>query len=634
MADMLSIGSNAANTYKTALDVTSHNVANVGTEGYSRQRAEISSNTAGIIGPIYNGGGSSVDTVLRIQAGYIQTQLNSSNASVQRYDQQLQLSKQVEGVIASNDEGIQEFMQRFFDSMQNLANNPTSDTSRQMLLEESGNLESHIGNLNAVLVDTEKQVNTQVTNLVGEVNDRLQTIHAINKEVTRSLDTGAQPPNDLLDQRDQAILELSGYIDIKTFPQSDGRIDIHTANGQLPLLSDNTITPLKADLSPYTNDNRMEVYMNIGGTDHVISNRISGGQLGGVLDFRSNMLDQAQNDLGLTLNGLVSSVNWQHYQGWDLNGDPGQEFFAPLQVNGALGADTNVGSEDGSNISVSFNPNATVSEPPYTNNVSAVTPPTNLDDQPQTYGEKEGYLNTALSAVGEFVAREYIIKSDGNNPASFSFYDYKTGEDISGTAVEVPANSGRFQLDGLEFDLSTIRASGTTGAGDSFLVKPHQAMLDQFETMVQDTNELATRGQSSIEATVDNDGDGTIEPLEDRIPGPAAYGDNVNMANLANLQSKSLLFSDGSGQPTETLLGGYSKMASNAGMYVRGTEIQLTAQTNVYDQMMNQRESISGVSLDEEAANLMRFQQAYEASAQIIATSQSIFQTLLGAVRG
>jgi flagellar hook-associated protein 1 FlgK len=103
---------------------------------------------------------------------------------------------------------------------------------------------------------------------------------------------------------------------------------------------------------------------------------------------------------------------------------------------------------------------------------------------------------------------------------------------------------------------------------------------------------------------------------------------------MASLQSAKLLYADGNGGATETLLGGYSKMATNVGMYSRSSSIQYTAQSNVNAQLVEQRESISGVSLDEEAANLLRYQQAYEAAAQIIATSQSLFQTLLGVVRG
>lgn len=610
MADMLIIGTNAANTYKTALDVTSHNVANVGTEGYSRQRAEIGNNTPAVVGGGFLGGGSRVDTVLRIQADYIQSQLNNSNASVERYDQQLQLSTQLEGIVASNDEGIQQFMQRFFDSLQNLADNPTSSTNRQMVLDEAGNLESHISNLSTVLDETQTQVNTQIKGLVTEINDRLSIVQSLNKEVERALSVGTQPPNDLLDQRNQAVLELSGYIDIKTFEQPDGRLDIFTSGGNLPLLADNYKATLSGELGPYKDENRIEVYMNVGGSKKVVSERIVGGELGGVLDFRQNMLDQAQNDLGVTLNAMVASMNWQHYQGFDLNGDAGGNLFAPLSMTATKNIN-NTGPLYGSEITVSFNPNMGVSEPPYA--------PAGTEPQPALYSDKQTYLQNAFDQIGQFQSREYEVRYNAASDA-FDFYDYSTGKrlnDSAGNPVSV-ARGTAAQVEGLSFDFSNVTTPPDDR--DAFLIKPHQAILKEFSTLLTDTDKIASRGQSPDPAVTG--------------PAPAAYGDNVNMANMAGLQSRNLLYADGTGNGTETLLGGYSKMATNVGMYVRGTEIQLTAQQNVHDQIMRQRESLSGVSLDEEAANLMKFQQAYEAAAQIIATSQTIFQTLIGAIRG
>ena len=675
---MLTIGTAAANTFKTALDVTSHNVANVGTDGYSRQRAEISSNSAGNVAQGFTGGGSQVDLIQRIQADYIQKQLYTTNSSVERYSNQYQLSTQVEGIVASSDQGVQEFIQRFYDSMQNLADNPTSGTSRQLVLDEAANLQGNINNLSTILDDTQLQVNGQISDLTKEINDRLEVIQSINVQVSRSMSSGTQPPNDLLDQRNQAILELSSYVDIKTYPQADGRIDIHTADGRLPLLSDNTLTRLQADLGEYRDENRTEVYMNIGDQRQNISEYLTGGALGGVLDFRTNMLDKTQNDLGVTLNALTASTNWQHYQGWDLNGDAGQEFFKPLETDG-IGSDKNLGTEDGSGIIVSFRPHigptilpgpggiaAPGSFPPYTNTTGAA-----INDQPPSLEDKEGFLNGALNVIGDMSPKEYELKALDNNGDGnidrYEVYIKGSSEPLIDQSQGVPFYDGSFGVfDGVTIEIPTaVRAN--IEPGDKFLIQPHKAILSDFEKVIEDTDQIAARGNATIPsyatiseqglatsaadldallgtgvfAALDTSGNGILEDAEytDIVetvvaPSASAYGDNVNMANMASLYNKNLMFSDNNGGPTETIMGGYSTMATNVGMYVRGSDIQLTAQENVHMQIMNQRESISGVSLDEEAANLLRFQQAYEAAAQIIATSQSIFQTLLSAVRG
>jgi flagellar hook-associated protein 1 FlgK len=604
MADMLNIASVSANAFKRALEVTSHNVANVATDGYSRQRVELASNAPQLSGL---GGGTNVSSVERVYSQYLQEQLYSSGSQLNRYESQLTMSKQVEGVVASNDDGVQQFMQRFFDSLQALSDNPTSSTSRQLVLEEARNLESHIGNLTSVLDDIQYQTNGQIRDITSEVNNRLETIQELNDRVEYAQNYSSQPPNDLLDRRDQAILEISEYIDVKAYYHENGSVDLYTGGGRLPLVSGNTLTRIESDISEYPDENRTELFMTIGGVRTQISDYIVGGQLGGVLDFRDKMLDQSQKDLGLTINGMVASINWQHFQGYDMGGDAGEEFFAALSSTGYAHQD-NDGSSD--NISVSFNPAQPASgfngEPPY-------TAPT----QPATYGDKQEYLENAYTAIGQMEPREYEVKYNGTS-AEFEVYERGQRTLLGSFTAATPAI-----IDGLEF-----MADGTNYSdGDSFVVKPHRDILDDFQSAITDTDKIATRGQSPL----DSDSDGS---LDDEVPAAAAIGDNVNIANMAGLMNKKVLLADSSGLASESILGGYSKMSSNVGAYVRGTDILLEAQTNVQQQIIDQRESYSGVSLDEEAANLIRFQQAYEASAQIMSTSQQIFQTLIGIARG
>lgn len=621
MADLFNIAALSANTFKKSIEITSHNVANVATEGYHRQRADIVSNASQVVGANTLGGGSRVENVMRYYDQGLQQQLTSSHSSMQRYDQQLTLAKSVEGVVASNDQGVQEFMQRYFDSIQNLSDNPTSSTTRRASIDESINLQSHINNMSQILKDTSLQTNNQIEDTVLEVNERLESIQLINQEVTNALNTGTSAPNDLMDQRDQAIFELGKYVDVKTFYQDDGSVDVYTGNGKLPLISSNTLTLLESGFSEYSDENRVEVYMTVAGSRAAISDQFQSGEMAGIMDFRNNILDKARDDLGVTINGLVASNNWQHFQGWDLNGDPGKELFKPLDIT-AMGSNKNAGAEDGSSFKVTFNPNSGVSEPPYSNVVGG-----GINDQPATYGDKETYLQNAYNSIGELHSREYKIQSDG--AGNYSFTDYKTGEILTSKAIETPAGSAKYQLEGLEFDLS-----GDLGSADrdSFIVKPHQAILESFDSLIIDENELATRGQSPVETGSSGGTSGTAVSASSP-PEAAAYGDNVNASNWASLASKKILFADANNQASENLLGGYSKMATNVGMYVRGTDIQLTAQTNVYMGVDNQSQSLSGVNLDEEAANLMRFQQAYQAAAQLITSTKQMFDTLIGIMR-
>ena len=635
MADMLTIATLSANTFKKALEVTSHNVANVATEGYTRQRAVIVSNAPGVAGNSFQGSGSSVQTVERTYSEYYQSQLVVAESLKARYEEQMSLSQQIEGVIASNDDGVQEFMNRFFESLQSLSNNPTSTASRQQVLDEASSLESHVGNLTSVLDEANYQLNNQIYDNVTEINNQVEIVQKLNERIEYAVKTTGQQPNDLMDQRDQAILELSKYIDVKQYESVNGTMDIYTANGKIPLVSGNTITRIVAEPSEYRADNRTEVYIKIGDEKREISSLIQGGELGGIIDYRTNMLDQAKNDLGLTLNGMVASMNWQHYQGYDMNDMPGRDFFQPLEIRG-IESGNNEGSIAGSQIVVNFNPNPTAAiQPPYIDD--SVSPA--VANELPTYGEKQANFDNALDEIGNFKPRDYELIYNENTEL-FEFFDYNTKEairDSSGNTIGIRPGTAA-NVEGLYFDLSNFPDPTALNAAspeyvddDSFLIRPHQAMLEQFDKVIEDGQELATRGQSPV--LVDINGN-PVTDIDDAEPGPAADGDNTNMANMAAMQSRKILLANELGDATETLLGGYSNMASNVGMYVRSTDVQLMAQTNVYDQVWAQRESFSGVSLDEEAANLIKYQQAYQATAQIISTVQSMFQTLLSVAGG
>ncbi len=154
------------------------------------------------------------------------------------------MAQQVEGVVASNDEGVQDFMKRIFDSFQELADNPTSSTARKLTVDQSKSLESLLGNMNSVLDETSEQVNKQLSNTVGEVNQRLESIHLLNQQIANLSHVNGQQPNDLMDQRDEAIKQLSQYMDIKTSPQADGKVNVATGDGRYSLIGDNTVTKL------------------------------------------------------------------------------------------------------------------------------------------------------------------------------------------------------------------------------------------------------------------------------------------------------------------------------------------------------------------------------------------------------
>ncbi|UQB42699.1 flagellar hook-associated protein FlgK [Thiomicrospira microaerophila] len=626
MADMLTIGSQATHAFKKALEVTSHNVANVGTEGYSRQRAVLASNAPQIVGGhTFLGGGSQVTTVERMYADYIQKQLVNSNGLVKGYEQSIAYARQVEGIVASNDQGVQQFMQRYFDSLQNLADLPTSRVNREFVLDQARSLTGHVNNMTTILKETQNQTNLQIQDLTRTINDHLNTIKNINTEVAKSEIRGTQPPNDLLDKREQSIMELSNLIGIKTFNQPNGTIDIYSANARVPLLTDNNLTSLRAGVGEYVDENRTELYIKVNGQDQLVTDLLVGpGELGGVLDFRKNVLDRAQNELGVTLNALVASNNWQQYQGWDENGEPGRnnDLFKPLEVNAFANKNNSTGSDDGSGISVSFAVPKPLPNP--------VNPPDTLASLGVTYDDMRTEFELSRNELGKLVPREYELRWNGTE---FDIFDHITKQklaptDLAGNPLVLDPVGGDDEvwLDGLRFDLTSFNTANLN-VNDRFVIKPHKAIMEQFSVAMTNGQQIATRGQ----APVDSLGNPLVGTS---LAEPGAEGDNVNIANMASIQSIKLMYANQSGQASETLLGGYSRMASSVGMFVSSAEVNFDAQKSSFSYINERREILSGVSLDEEAANLLRFQQAYQAAAQIIQASQSMFQTLIGVMRG
>jgi flagellar hook-associated protein 1 FlgK len=239
-----------------------------------------------------------------------------------------------------------------------------------------------------------------------------------------------------------------------------------------------------------------------------------------------------------------------------------------------------------------------------------------------TYGEKQDALAVAHKRIAEMKPEGYQLRYENGdwrilNPNTLD--EYRRSPD-----GPVVSQDGFLYLHGLRFDVNSV---GIPEEGDRFVVKPHQDILNNFDAVITQGERLATRGQNPLP-------DGG-QPLDrNSTAEPGGEGDNVNIANIASLQSKKVLFSKTpNGEATETILGGYSRMSGSVGMYVRSSEIQHDAQKNTFNYIMERRESQSGVSLDEEAANLLKYQQAYQAAAQVMQISQTLFQTLIGSFR-
>lgn len=443
--NLANLGLSGLTAAQVRLQTAGHNIDNAATDGYNRQSVQVSTAGAGSTGSGYVGWGVQVDSVTRSYDGFLYKQLvdsQSTGAALASYGNQI---TQVSNLFADPTVGISPAIQNFFDSVQAVASAPADSAARQQMLGQAGSLVTSINSANAFLDDQRNNVNTQITTTVDQINSYVQRIQNLNVQITNAMaSSSGQPPNDLLDQRDQAVADLNQLANVKVLNQDDGSFSLTIGNGQL-LLGGNTVFPLKAVPSAADPSRTVVAYSVPSGAGGAMSTAempeqaITGGSLGGLLSYRSQVLDTVQDSLGQLAAGLAMNVNALQEQGVDLNGNAGQEFFS-LGTPKVL-ANTNNGG--GAEISASF------STPADSN---------------------------ALTG------QDYKVQFDGTN---YHVYSLPDGTELG---------SGSPEPDGIPGVSMTL--SGTPAAGDSWLVEPTRTTASSLTLEISDPAKIAAADSS------------------------------------------------------------------------------------------------------------------------------------------
>ncbi len=331
------------NLYKTALGglnaaqaglaTTGHNINNATTVGYNRQRVMTSTAGAQATANGYIGRGVQVDTVVRSYDSFLYKQLVGANGSGAQLQAQLDQVSQINNLFSDRTVGIAPGLTNFFTSMNTVASKPADPAARADLLGQANSLTTQIRSAYSEMQKQREGLNSQISTTVDQVNSYLTRIDDLNQQISLAAGkAGGSPPNDLLDQRDQAVMELNQLIGITTYEQGD-KISVSLTKGGQSLLSGNTIYPLQAVPSSADAGRTVIAYTLPAGTGKTIAvemndTEISGGKLGGLLQFRASSLDVMQNQLGQMAVGLALSFNEQHKQGLDQGGNPGTDFFS------------------------------------------------------------------------------------------------------------------------------------------------------------------------------------------------------------------------------------------------------------------------------------------------------------------
>jgi flagellar hook-associated protein 1 FlgK len=640
MPDILRTSTSALIAFQRALAVTGNNVANANTDGYSRQRAELSARLPEEAAYGFIGRGVDVTTVRRIYDQFATAALRESSSQLGQLAARAEFAGRIDDVTGDPGTGLSSSLQAFFDAWQAVASDPASITNRQLLLGQAQALADRFAQLSGRLAAIGDEVTAQLAATVREVGSLAGSIAVLNGQITTAQAGTGQPPNDLLDERDRLLQQLGTLVDVQTTTEPDGATNVFIGSGQ-PLVLRAKAFALQTSPDPF-DASRVAIGYLVNGAQQPITEQLTGGRIGGLLAVQSDLLDPTRNALGRIALGLAALVNDRQALGFDLRGTFGQPLFAAGAPQ-VLGGATNGGSA------------ALVANVP----------------------------DPAALGTGDFQLRY--------TAGGWTAQDAGTGQAVAVTVTAGVPSGTVLQFAGVQVAVNVPpRAGGAPAVGDRWLVRPTQAAAGSFRALLTDPRSIAAAAPIRTLAAPANVGTGTISagevlpavpppnpalltPVTIRfvsatqystdggatlvayspganidlngwrvriggapvagdtfqvLPNTAGTGDNRNALATAALAERGLF--DGG---TVSVSQAYSALVAAVGNDTRQAQVARDAQSAIVADSRATVLRSSGVNLDEEAADLLRWQQAYGAAAKVIAVADDSFNTLLAAIR-
>ena len=634
---IFNVGISGLNAAQAGVLTTSHNIANASTPGYTRQQIVQGTNTPTFSGAGFVGQGTHVETVRRIYDQFLGRQVLSAEAGAAEMDSYRAQISQIDNLLADSSAGLSPALAAFFKGVQDVAANPASIPGRQSMLSAAESLVSRFQALDQRLAEIRTGNNQQIAGQITEINTYSSQLADINQRILLAQVSSAEhPPNDLLDQREQMLKDLNQLVRVSTVVQSDGSFNVFIGNGQ-PLVVGHESYQLQVVQAP-DDVERMNVAMvGVGGTALILpDSQITGGSLGGLINFRNQTLDATQNALGRIALTLARNFNDQHRLGQDLTGALGGDFFS-------------------------------------------VAPPRAM---PSSLNAGSGVATVSIdaTAIDRLTSSDYRLLYDGGGNYTLTRL---ADNAILVNSAPLPANVDGFAL----------AIGGTPQAGDSFLIQPTRGGAGSIAVAFSDARQIAAAAPIRAAASLSNTGTAAITAgavdapppthanLQDpvtlaftsattftvsgatppvvgtvtyttgndiayngwtvQISGNPAAGDiftivansggvadNRNAMLLGALQTSNTMIGSGAGA-TASYQAAYAQIVSAVGSKANEVAALGDAQQGLADQATRALQSLSGVNLDEEAANLLRYQQAYQAAAKVLEVAGRVFDEIL-----
>jgi flagellar hook-associated protein 1 FlgK len=645
MSGLLNIASRALTANQTILQTVGHNIANVNTAGYSRQNAVLQTNDGQYTGAGYIGKGVEITTIQRNYSTFLNTQATLASAvsagDTARSDKLNQLQNLFPGGANALGAAVSDMLNAFSD----VASAPTDLTARTVALTRVSETAARLSGTATKLDELQAGVDEELKQKITSINTIAGSIARVNEKIARAQGNG-QPPNDLLDQRDQLIRDLNKLIQTSAIEADDGTIGLFVGGSRALVLGTSAAT-VAVDSDAFDDQHTSKLTVSSNGLTTVMDeNLLGGGEIPGLLRFKNSDLVEARNLLGRYAMAVTTSVNQQHRLGLDLDGLAGGNLFTPVTFGSA-------------NVLK-----------PSTQAVSAT-------------------LSLGVNDLSQLAASDYEISFTG--AAAGTITRRSDGQNITFTSIPI-------SVDGL-----TISVAGVPNVGDQFLIKPYSQAANAIQAEFATPRSLAVASPVVGKMGVANTGSLQLTSLQARtnpplvetaatpvvltFTGPNSYtrsdtgatvhpytsgqsiegtvpatvplsqwslvlqgvpkaGDTIaivgakdslnnngvdyklnagNASAIMDLRDVALF--DGS-----SLSDGYASIISQIGVRTQSASYTAEVSAGLAATLETDRAGVSGVNLDEEAAKLLQYQQAYQASAKVIQVAQGIFDTLMQAV--
>ncbi len=639
MSGIFNIGVRSLQANQAALQTTGNNIANVNTPGYSRQSVVVQTVQGQYTGGGFIGAGVDISTVQRQHSEFLTRQAASSSSVAASDTQRLAQLKQLEDVFQGGDAGLGSAISDMMNAFSDVANAPTDLSARAVVLTRVDEATARIRTAESRMTDLRRGVGSELASAVASVNSLAARISKVNQEIARTNGSG-QAPNDLLDKRDQLIKDLNGYVQTTSVAADDGTVSIFLASSQ-PLVLGNSVRPVALGNDTFGDPSKVKLTLAQGSTTTVLEEAtLGGGKLAGLLRFQNSDLQAAGQLLGRLALAIGTAVNEQHRLGLDLKGAAGGELIRMGPIPDGRPASSNTGdatvamavqtipssgasSLQASDYQIDFTGSSAGSVTRLSDGLVTEfsTTPIKIDGLELTItgtaAQGDSFLLKPFSAVAATIATAFA--SPGALAAS-SPVAARAGSSNLGTLVlgilatrSVPAPDAVT----LTFTASGTYTRSDTGA-TTYPYTAGQAIEYSPATSTTSASgwSLTLKGAAVAGDTFVVGSNASVQPNADP---------RLNAGNALSLMAlRDAALFDGS-----VLTDGYAGLMAQVGVMVQGASYAADVSQSIANNVEQDRSSVAGVNLDEEAAKLLQYQQAYQASAKMLQIAQGVFDALL-----